>query len=61
MMPEPREADDVDAVLLLARCAVADLDETVDVYRRRDQQFLEFVPVRPRLAPASRGRLMEVP
>lgn len=46
MMPEPGEADDVDAVLLLARCAVpADLDETVDVYRQRDQQFLEVLPV----------------
>jgi hypothetical protein len=46
MMPDPREADDVNAVLLLAGCAVAaDLDETVDVYRQRDQQFLEVLPV----------------
>ena len=46
MMSEPREADDVDAILLLARCAVAaDRDETVGVYCQRYQQFLEVLPV----------------
>jgi hypothetical protein len=46
MMAEPRETDDVDTILLLARCAVAtNSNETVDVYRQRYQQFLGVLPV----------------